>query len=236
MVTADVLALLEDGPHSTTELARWLDTTPQQVVRFMADRAAEGLVRRDHGNGRWCRVVITRDVVAAPAAVVLDQLAFAPKAAPEIARAISVSRAAVDRTLATLLEAGEVKIIGTRAMQKFALRGWTAAHVQRATAVGTSAKRRPTADQRRAAGSSSGTVPVAEFTNEATAVTPKGKPSATDADGRSWWVKGAAPDAPRAVFVDAAKQRDADQANDPRWRRLTMGQTGALDDRGGFRD
>lgn len=49
----DLLVLLEDGPHSTQELAQWLKCTQVALVPTLRRMARLGQVRREQPSGRW---------------------------------------------------------------------------------------------------------------------------------------------------------------------------------------
>lgn len=210
----NVLALLEPGPQSTTDLAAWCEVDARQMTHKLGQLAALGLVKRHSRTGHWHRLVIAPAAIAEPAAV-LAQIEFAPKAAPEIGRMLSRSREAVDATLAQLQAAGQVKRVGSAGMRKWALAHWTAANVQKTHAVGRSVKRRPAAEQRLALGSSSGIVPADAFT----AVRPKPAKTPIDDTGVAWWVAGAAAGAPREIFTTAQRRREDEMTHNATWRR-----------------
>jgi predicted transcriptional regulator len=212
----DVLALLEDGPHATTELAGWCDVPLARMAERLAQLASRGLVKRHSESGRWMRVRLKPDVPVAPLAAVLEQLAFAPKAPTEIGRALSVSRSAVERALAQLQGTGQVKPIGQGSNAKWALASWTAGMARKVAPV---TKRTPAIPR---APLPDGELPPA---NEQTGVVyGKHTKRATkvDAQGVSWWVAGAAPEAPREQFIQLAKARDVEMATDPQWSRPSL--------------
>lgn len=198
-----ILALLDAGPRSTSDLAAVCDTTIKAMSTRLSQLAQAGRVQR-HNNGRWMRAVVK---VAAPACSresVLQQLEYTPKSEWVLTEALQVPIATLRLTLARLAGAGEVKPIGNLSQLRWARATWTADLAQSSKPQ----KRGSPADpgMREAMGSSSGRVPVDEFT----AITQKPKKTSIDADGQSWWVKVADPSLPREAFTTEARRRNAE--------------------------
>jgi hypothetical protein len=103
----------------------------------------------------------TRRPEADPA-IVLQQLQFAPKAETALADACGVSIAALRLTLARLAEQGQVKPIGKPGALRWALARWTADLPQSARPQKTNTPADP--GVRAAQGSTSGALPLNEFT------------------------------------------------------------------------
>lgn len=232
----DVLALLEDGSHTTTELAAWCDVTVAEMTRRLAQLQNEGLVARHHSQSRWCRRTrpMRRVDVEVSTAAVLAQLEFAPKAVVEIARVLDAPRPAIERALDQLAAALQVKVVGRGSSARWALASWKSDQAISTAHHARSSKRHgQRADERPAPDIAFGVRPV--MPDQYTAIPPKPKPTPVTADGVSWWVPGAAPEAPRTVFTRAAQARDDEMANDPKWRKpasvTQLGWLGPLDER-----
>lgn len=208
-----ILALLDDGPRSTSHLAAACETTTKAMTTRLAQLAQAGRVQRHNGNGRWMRAVATpAPVICAPEAV-LQQLEYAPKSEWALTEALHVPIVVLRITLAALAAARQVKPIGKLSQLRWARADWTANLAQSSRPQKHATPADP--GMREALGSSSGTLPVNEFT----AVTQKVKRPPVDADGQSWWTKHADPTLPRESFTNAARQRDAEMQGNGAWRR-----------------
>lgn len=210
----DVLALLEDGPHSTTQLATWCATTTKAMTVRLTQLAVDGKVARDHQGGQWHRVVPKPPLPIVDPDVVLHQLQFAPKTETALLDELAVPLVALRLTLARLAGQGVIKPIGKLSALRWALAGWTADLPQSARPQKRSTPADPGA--REAQGSTSGQLSPADFAAR-TAKPPKAP--AVDGEGQSWWTKHADPALPREAFTRAARQRDAEmRESSTAWR------------------
>jgi DNA-binding HxlR family transcriptional regulator len=205
---ADVLALLEVGASSTTELARIFQLPAAALTAAMNALVAEGLVKRHSTSGHWCRVVRSAASIADLEAV-FDQLRFLPKTPTQIAEALGSSDKDVSRALEQLLDLRRVKVIGRNSGARWAPIDWTSGRPQRAFNRTLRPKKAETA-------------PGVPNNQHAHLFPPKAAKAATAAPvagASSWWLPGAGVEAPRAEFYRLQAARDKAGQTDPAWRR-----------------
>jgi hypothetical protein len=212
---ADIERLLQDGPHTTTELAAWCETTTKAMTTRLQQLAAAGRVQRSNTNGRWSRTVAPAPPATADPAALLAQLEFAPKSEAALVELLAVPLAALRLTLAKLAGQGAIKPIGRLTALRWARADWTADQVQSSRPQKRSTPADPGA--RLAQGSTSGYLSDAAFTN--LAAKPAVKPP-VDANGDSWWTRFADPTLPRQQFTTAAEARNLEMCGkSAAWRK-----------------
>lgn len=200
----DLQALLEDGPHTEAELAKWL-AQPAEVTRFVLKQLqTEGKVQKAGDRG-W---VLTPARLPAATWTPLEQqllslLDAGPRRVGELKTACHTSANSVRRRLEVLAQAQQVKRLGTLGVSvKWARFDWTP----------------PPAPP---------PAPVLISAPAAATQPPPDRPAKVIVENTgSWWVPHADPALPRERFTTAAKQRDAEMcAGNSNWRRPTAPNT-----------